>query len=129
MTIPDVNCNPCALQALSVMTDKITQGECCEYLPDGTSGSCFSNYHSCSNVLIDGKEDRNDLKCEQPHDWPYRQWDADIYTQESSTMYWKEVKNTFLELELELVIGGRVEPNPCVERNATLTYSNHTKKN
>jgi hypothetical protein len=53
--IPDVNCPKCSLQALSMMTDKITGGTCCEYPSSNSQTMCFSVYHSCANVVITGK--------------------------------------------------------------------------
>ena len=110
--MPDVDCPMCALQALSVMTDKIPTGSCCDYLPDGVSGSCFSNYHSCANVVIGGTTPRDQLQCEQPQRWPYREWDTDVYTQESSSVFWRQLSAVPLMLELVTDGGGNLD-NPC----------------
>ena len=103
IAIPNVNCsadNYCALQILSVMTDKIGQGNTCEYLPDGKSGSCFSNYHSCANVRINGDMDRDNLQCSQPSGWPYSDLTWNMYTQESSEEDWCLMNNNPLQLYL-----------------------------
>eukprot|EP01084_Bolivina_argentea_P097400 175083_1 len=125
ITIPDVDCDPCALQALSVMTDKISEGDCCKYEPDGTSGTCFSNYHSCANVRIHGKENRVGLQCEQPIVWPYRNWQQDIYTQETTVTYWRDVPNNDNELQLELLIQSGNENDPCSPMNSTSKYKSY----
>jgi hypothetical protein len=51
--VPDVQCDRCALQVLSIMTDKIKAGACCSY-PSDSAYKCFSVYHSCANVRING---------------------------------------------------------------------------
>ena len=126
ITIPNVDCSDgCALQALSVMTDKIEPGSCCIYESDGISGSCFSNYHSCANVYINGQQNRNKLQCLQPSNWPYKDWTKDIYTQESSSIYWNE--KSLLPLDLELITdgGGIFPPNPCQQiDNVTFIKAN-----
>eukprot|EP01084_Bolivina_argentea_P266737 452560_1 len=98
--IPNVNCTMCALQVVSVMTDKIGQGNTCEYKSDGKSGSCYSNYHSCANIIINGVTNRDELICEQPTNWPYKQLTWNMYTQESSDQYWCEISSNPLQLKL-----------------------------
>ena len=104
ITIPDVNCSLCALQVVSVMTDKIGNGNTCEYHVDGggsqSDGDCWSNYHSCANVMISGSTNREDLVCSQPDDWPYKDLDWNMYTQEESDEYWCEESSSPLELTL-----------------------------
>lgn len=51
--IPDINCEKCSLQLLSVMTDKIGKGNCCSY-PTDSANKCFSVYHTCANIKITG---------------------------------------------------------------------------
>jgi hypothetical protein len=51
--IPDVKCDRCALQVISVMTDKIDDGTCCAY-PSDRPYMCKSVYHSCANIRING---------------------------------------------------------------------------
>jgi hypothetical protein len=51
--VPDVKCDKCVMQVLSVMTDKIGPGKCCSY-PTESAYKCFSVYHSCANVRING---------------------------------------------------------------------------
>merc|ERR1712039_1042691 len=98
--IPDVNCSMCALQIISFMTDKIGQGNTCQYLPDGKSGSCFSNYHSCANVRINGQLDREELTCQQPEGWPYKSLAWDMYTQEESAEHWTLLNNNPVQVLL-----------------------------
>lgn len=74
--IPDVQCENCALQVIQVMTDKIDAGTNCTYDVElsasfGTPGNCFSNYHSCSNVRINGSIPRDQYTCSEPSDWPF----------------------------------------------------------
>ena len=82
------------------MTDKIGDGDTCQYLPDGKSGTCFSNYHSCANVRINGQISRDDLVCEQLQSWPYRNLAWDMYTQEESEEYWTVLSDNPPQLEL-----------------------------
>jgi hypothetical protein len=51
ITLPDINCQGCALQLVNPMTDKV-EGEC-TYSIDGTD-TCGSIYHSCANINING---------------------------------------------------------------------------
>jgi len=51
--IPNVKCDKCSLQLLSIMTDKIGNGNCCSY-PTSSFRKCQSVYHSCANVKITG---------------------------------------------------------------------------
>lgn len=51
--VPDVQCDRCSMQVLSIMTDKIKDGSCCSY-PSDSAYKCFSVYHSCANVRING---------------------------------------------------------------------------
>lgn len=51
--IPDVKCDNCVLQIISVMTDKIRKNSCCSY-PIDSFYKCFSVYHSCANIKING---------------------------------------------------------------------------
>jgi hypothetical protein len=52
LSIPDINCPNCALQVINPMTDKIAAGACCS-----SPGTCFSVYHSCSDIAITGSQD------------------------------------------------------------------------
>ena len=57
INIPDVDCTgstPCALQLVSIMTDKIPAGTTCNQLGNVASPSCFSVYHSVANIRITG---------------------------------------------------------------------------
>lgn len=73
--IPDVQCDNCALQVIQVMTDKIPSGTNCTYDVELSAtfitGNCFSNYHSCANIRINGTTARDDYTCAQPEDWPF----------------------------------------------------------
>lgn len=51
--VPDVKCDRCVFQIISVMTDKIRSKACCSY-PIDSFYKCFSVYHSCANVKING---------------------------------------------------------------------------
>lgn len=102
VAIPDVDCSSmCALQILSVMTDKIGSGSTCEYKEDGQTGSCFSNYHSCANVVISGTVARDQWSFRQPANWPYKDLERSMYTQESSEAFWCSVSENPLQLELK----------------------------
>jgi len=85
--IPDVLCERCALQLLNPMTDKLAGNgmESCIYDPDcsncNNGKNCFSNYHSCANVRINGTAvARNDYVAPaQSVDWPYAHLPTDEY--------------------------------------------------
>ena len=116
-----------AIQVISFMTDKIDDGSCCEYETDGRSGSCFSNYHSCANINIitdqnadDYIANRNDLVCNQPEDWPYKDWETFIYTQQESSDMWEPVGDD--DTQLTLVIDGSTQMNPCAFMTGTGMY-------
>jgi hypothetical protein len=47
--IPNVKCDRCALQAVSVMTTS-----CCAYPPTAGANSCGAVYLSCANIVING---------------------------------------------------------------------------
>lgn len=98
VNIPDVRCARCTLQLLYVMTDKTVScgTKTCYYNPDDSAckGStdpaaatctgapndnvcvaadeCFSNYHSCSDVVLLGRTPlRKFAQDSQPADWPF----------------------------------------------------------
>lgn len=111
--IPNVKCDECSLQLLFLMTDKTTNcgTEYCTYYADDddcightdesegicagavpTSGpcknkdTCFSVYHSCVDVKIDGNVclshfSGGDI---QDKDWPYKNNSNKNYTSESA---------------------------------------------
>jgi hypothetical protein len=54
--IPNINCTRCALQALSVMTDKNPAGSCCQYPAQQAVTTCNLVYMSCANIVITGTE-------------------------------------------------------------------------
>jgi len=94
--IPDVQCEHCVLQIYSPMTDKIEKNSFCEwnhermanpefydvpYWSDKDWGRCdselhenlcCSNYHSCADVKISGKTNRDEFQCKQPENWPFQ---------------------------------------------------------
>lgn len=117
ITLPDVKCEECSLQLLFLMTDKTTGCglEFCNYYPDDdncightttsegictgavpTSGpcknkdTCFSVYHSCIDLHIDGSIPIDEFKGGdlQPNDWKYKQNTNKNYTSEQSV--WKD---------------------------------------
>eukprot|EP01084_Bolivina_argentea_P078833 143057_1 len=130
ITVPNVYCNLCSIQALSIMTDKIEKDSCCEYNNDGISGSCFSNYHSCSNIFINGTINRNNLLCKGFDDtisqlWSFKNWKTNRYTQEESNTIWNEIiynENTLI-LELNYTNTNtnnnnyKFDNDPCDKKN------------
>lgn len=104
VTIPNIKCEQCSLQLLYIMTDKTTlcNIDYCTYYPDESACSghldnspkcfgassdlpcsrnntCFSNYHSCSDISINNTTTQQVQI--QPQNWPYR--NLTKYTQES----------------------------------------------
>eukprot|EP01038_Epipyxis_sp_PR26KG_P010852 gene10852-14569_t len=96
--IPNVKCEKCSLQFLYVMTDKTTNCniQSCFYNPVDAAckgsvdpnaktcagapndnicvqeGECFSNYHSCTDVIITGEKPIDQFNLDnQPNDWPF----------------------------------------------------------
>lgn len=115
--IPDVMCCECSLQLLFIMTDKTTGCglEFCNYYPEDdncighttstegictgavpTSGpckyddTCFSVYHSCVDIHINGKTPMEEFTGGdlQPSDWKYKENSNKNYTKENSE--WKD---------------------------------------
>mmetsp|Transcript_21890 Transcript_21890/g.23858 ORF Transcript_21890/g.23858 Transcript_21890/m.23858 type:complete len:266 (-) Transcript_21890:195-992(-) len=109
VNIPDVQCDKCSLQLLYVMTDKSTKCgiETCYYNPADAAckgstdpnaatctgapnsnvcvqeGECFSNYHSCTDVVITGTRPISDFDFDQqPADWTYKNLTMSRYTSE-----------------------------------------------
>jgi hypothetical protein len=99
--IPDIQCSKCSIRVLYVMTDKSVAcglAQCVYYADDtecsghtdpaiaqcaGTStnkpckyaNSCFSNYHTCTDVAILGSKPLNSSLTAgnvQPGNWPYK---------------------------------------------------------
>lgn len=91
--IPDVRCNNCALQLIQVMTDKIRVPECTYSVElsarfdPAVPDNCFSNYHSCANVRINGSTPRSQFTCSQPNDWPFRNMPDFVYAQNEAASY------------------------------------------
>jgi len=77
--IPDINCEKCSLQLLSVMTDKIGKGNCCSY-PTDSANKCFSVYHTCANIKITGTGDTLPKSPENIDIWSYGEGSNDAYT-------------------------------------------------
>jgi hypothetical protein len=98
INVPDIQCDKCTLQFLYVMTDKsVGCGiPTCYYNPDDAAckgstdpaaptctgapndnvcvqeNECFSNYHSCSDVVLTGSIPHTQFAQDsQPEDWPY----------------------------------------------------------
>jgi len=86
--IPDVYCERCHLQFVTVMSDEIHQlpkGEQCAYKGAQTAGTADANledckvvYHSCSPVSINGKIPRDEYQCSldsfiEELEWPFMQ--------------------------------------------------------
>lgn len=113
--IPDVKCTKCSLQFLYIMTDKTVKCgiDTCYYNPDDAAckgstdpaaetcagapndnvcvqdNECFSNYHSCTDVIIDGQTPIADFEFnQQPSDWPYAGMKLNYYGAEAGT--WKD---------------------------------------
>lgn len=113
--IPNVKCTKCSLQFLYIMTDKTVKcGEdICYYNPDDAAckgntdptaetcagapndnpcvqeNECFSNYHSCSDVIINGEIPISDFEFDQqPANWPYKSMKMNYYGAESGI--WKD---------------------------------------
>lgn len=73
VNIPDVDCDDCVLQLVSVMTDKYSANQTC-VIDSKLSVNC-STYYSCANVKILGKNKNLDV-CSRYEDnlagsWPY----------------------------------------------------------
>lgn len=116
--IPNIKCDKCSLQLLYVMTDKTVNCNIptCYYNPDDAAckgstdpkadtcagapndnvcvqeNECFSNYHSCSDVTIDGEIPLSEYAPTQvnaqPKDWPYSSMKMQYYGKEAAT--WKD---------------------------------------
>lgn len=113
--IPNVKCTKCSIQFLYLMTDKTTKCDIpmCYYNPSDAAckgstdpyaetcagapndnvcvqeNECFSNYHSCTDVIIEGKLPIGHFSMDsQPADWPYADLKTQYYTTESSE--WKD---------------------------------------
>lgn len=94
--IPDVLCTKCSIRAIMVMTDKsVACGwNICTYHPDDSecsghtdssppcagastntpckyANSCFSNYHTCVDVTINGNTPIGSGNFTQPDNWPF----------------------------------------------------------
>jgi len=92
--IPDVRCERCSLQLLNPMTDKLASNGMseCEYDPEcstcNNGKNCFSNYHSCGNVRINGSIPRNEyVSAGQPISWPYSDLPPKIYYMDEAAEY------------------------------------------
>jgi len=84
--IPDVYCERCTLQLITVMSDEyhgVPEGESCAYsyaqaagTAPGHTPACQSVYHSCAPVSIDGAMPRSEYTCstsdfEAELQWPF----------------------------------------------------------
>lgn len=109
VNIPDLDCPRCSLQLLYVMTDKstlcgidtcfynATESACSGHttveegtcpgapttIPCTAKDLCFSNYHSCTDVIITGKTPLSEASSfGQPEDWPYAKLAESYYRAE-----------------------------------------------
>eukprot|EP01036_Dinobryon_divergens_P032857 gene32857-42536_t len=109
--VPDVLCSKCSLQLLYLMTDKTTNCgiDTCFYNPADAAckgstnekkvkclgapnsnvcveeNECFSNYHSCTDVIITGTQPITSFSMDsQPLSWPYKNITMQYYRSESS---------------------------------------------
>ena len=80
--IPDIACNGCVLQLIQIMTDKLTKPSCVfdGNAPGGAGGDCFSNYFSCADIRITGKQPAAGFVCpKEPAAWAYGALPAFVY--------------------------------------------------
>jgi len=109
VNIPNIKCDKCSLQLLYVMTDKSTKCgiQTCYYNHDDAAckgstdpnaatcagapnsnvcvqdGECFSNYHSCTDVMIKGTQAVSDYAFDQqPASWTYKNMTMSYYSSE-----------------------------------------------
>lgn len=62
-------------------------------LPNCTEpNSCFSNYHSCIDLEIQGTQSMLEYQCSQPPDWPFSNLTPSTYGQESTV--WEEIPSS-----------------------------------
>jgi hypothetical protein len=107
--IPDMKCDKCSLQFLYLMTDKTVNcgiPQCfynpldsackgstdpnaatCKGAPNNNvcteENLCFSNYHSCTDVIILGSQPIESFPADyQPEDWPFRKEKFQYYGKE-----------------------------------------------
>ncbi|KAL7538561.1 hypothetical protein ACHAWF_006129 [Thalassiosira exigua] len=104
--VPDVYCERCHLQLMTVMSDEIhrvPEDTSCVYggaketnrVGDASLPACPVVYHSCAPVSINGATPRNDIaECntaefEAMLDWPRKPSDSDVGYYDHSTYYYK----------------------------------------
>eukprot|EP00128_Syssomonas_multiformis_P018513 Colp12_sorted_trinity150504_noHs@27102 len=111
--IPDVKCDRCTIQLLYIMTDKTVKCNIptCTYYADDSmcsghtdnspacagvpsdappckrENTCFSNYHSCFDVAINGAQSLLNNNYTQPANWPFAKAKSGVYGAEVGT--WK----------------------------------------
>jgi len=94
--IPNVLCRNCKLGSVNPMTDKLPQYDLdeCVYNPNCTTctdplGTCWSTYHSCARVTINGTTPRDQYTFSQPQSWPYRHLPSNpsIYTMNEAAQW------------------------------------------
>jgi hypothetical protein len=113
--IPDIYCERCHLQLMTVMSDEIhgvPRNSTCFYhgaLEAGTvagDASCPVVYHSCAPVSINGTVPRNDIttcktaELEQQLNWPF------MNNQEYSTYFYKGDPGIYNQTDHRLLSGG-----------------------
>jgi hypothetical protein len=86
INIPNINCTKCTLGLINIMTDKIGLGNQCTYPYGVVSNVCFSAYHSCSDVIINGTGDINTFQSTYVYIPPagFNSRPTGNYTQESA---------------------------------------------
>ena len=104
--VPDVACERCHLQLMTVMSDEVhgvAAGTSCAYggaieagrVKDRSLKACPVVYHSCAPVSINGTVPRNDIEeCdtaefEEKLNWPMRPSDSDQGHYDYSTYFYK----------------------------------------
>ena len=79
----NVNQTYCSPAAEDV--DPLRDDTCSDFVNDDTlqkcvdQKTCFSNYHSCADIVIKGSGNRKEYNCLQPEKWEYRELPAQKY--------------------------------------------------
>jgi hypothetical protein len=113
LDIPDINCSDCTLQVLSIMTDKIPAGTCCPYPEDSDEygEKCFSVYHTCSDVVITGRQNALAFAASYNFDDESGRGRRGPYSQESSDAWEAGGDDVY---RLSSTYDGPVSAAPCV---------------
>ena len=82
VVIPDVSCEGCVLQLITMMTDKSTAPNC-TFDPLSASGGECQSYFSCADVKITGTQPAAGFTCPaQPAAWPFKNLPKDVYSKD-----------------------------------------------